>query len=504
MNKLCQNGRVNTRALCWLCVAALLLSLTPLYALSFFNHACYDDFGFSLLTHAAWRDSGSLWDTLKAAVANTVGIRQTWEGTYATSFISALQPALFGENLYWLTTAVLLTFFLFALWFFLRQVLVKELGADRQAFLMCFASVAFVMIQLAPEMSEAFFWFNGGVAYTFLWSVMLVRIGVWLCYERAASPGGRTAAYALLLLLTVVMGGAKYSTLLFACLADGMLLLRAFLAKKKGRFMEGALTALLLALFAFSALAPGNSVRSATLAGGMSAPKAILQAFYFGLALMGHWFSLPLMVVWALVVWQLSEALRGLLMGFSHPVFITIAAVCLFCAQLAPTLFTGNYLGDGRVVNTYFFTFVLLSCALALYWAGWWIRQGERKTSFPAIGTARRDWLRLSAFAVAVALMIVGMVSYRPEGAESYGPQNTASGSALRSLLNGQAAAYDAAMDARDAEMNDPDVPDAMLRPVQDTPPAFMGDAALSDMADYVETLYAEYYQKKSVTIEEE
>ena len=504
MSKLCLKGKVSTRALCWLCVAALLISLTPLYALSFYNHACYDDFGFSLLTHAAWRDTGSLWETLKAAVNNTVGIRQTWEGTYATSFLSTFQPALFGENLYWLTTALLLSFFLFALWFFLRQALVRELGADRQAFLLCFASVAFAMIQLVPEMSEAFFWFNGGVAYTFLWSVMLVRVGVWLCLERTKRRGGKVAYYALLLLLTVIVGGAKYSTLLFACLLDGLFLFRAFCRKKPERYWECGLTALLLMCFAFSALAPGNAVRSATLSGGMSAPKAILQAVYFGLALMGHWFSLPLLVVWALVVWQVSEALLQTPMRFSHPVFITGIAVGLFCAQLAPTLFTGNYLGDGRVLNTYFFTFVLLSCALALYWAGWWLRQGERKTGFPAIGTAKRDWLSVSALAVVLALLVVGVVGYHPEGTESYGPQNTASGSALRSLYSGQAAAYDAAMDSRDAAMNDPEQPDVVLRPVSDAPPAFMGYAALSDMAEYVASLYAEYYAKQSVTIEEE
>ena len=35
--------RLSNRALTWLCVAALLLSLMPLYALSAYNHACYDE-----------------------------------------------------------------------------------------------------------------------------------------------------------------------------------------------------------------------------------------------------------------------------------------------------------------------------------------------------------------------------------------------------------------------------------------------------------------------------
>ena len=75
---------------------------------------------------------------------------------------------------------LLLTFLLFAVWFFLRQALVRTLGADRQAFWTAFCAVTFVMVQFVPELSEAFFWFNGGVAYTLLWAVAMVRLGVWL------------------------------------------------------------------------------------------------------------------------------------------------------------------------------------------------------------------------------------------------------------------------------------------------------------------------------------
>ena len=497
--------RVPRRAMVWLCVAALLVSLMPLYAISFLNHACYDDFGFSILTHAAWLDSGSFLDTVKAAVQNTVGIRDTWEGTYATSFISALQPALFGESLYWLTTAILLTFFLFSLWTFLREALVRGLGADKTAFWMAFSCVGFVMVQFVPDMSEAFFWFNGGVAYTLLWSVMLLRLALWLSLRRQTRPAALIPRYIGLLLLTVVLGGGKYSTLLFACLADAALLAEGFIHKRRTRWAELILTTLLCACFLFSASAPGNAVRAATLGATLGAPKTILQAVYFGLALAGHWFSLPLVAVWALVAWQLAEALRGSPFKFNHPLWITLLCVGLFCAQLAPTIFTGNYIGDGRALNTYFYTFVLMSCALGLYWEGWLLRRMDGKPRVPAIGTGARSGLKLGAFLLAAALVVVGCVSYHPEGAETYGVFNMAGGSALQSLMNGEAAQYDAQMDERDAAMNDKSQPDVSLKPVEGIPSAFMGDALTTDGSiDYVLSLYAEYYNKQSVTLDKE
>ena len=495
--------RISNRFLVWLCVAALLLSLLPLYALSFYNHACYDDFGFSILTHDAWRDSGSWMQTIRAAIANTAGIRHTWEGTYATSFISALQPAVSGEHLYWLTTLVLLSFFLLSLGFFLTQMIRRVLKADRTTCWLAYCSVAFVMIQFVPDLSEAFFWFNGGVAYTLMWSFMVLRLGVWVRMTQAGSQAGKVGFGLLLAVLTVVVGGAKYTTLLFAMLVDMLIAAWAFWKKRGYRWYALFICLLLAACFAFSVTAPGNGVRAQTLMGGVSAPVAILQSFYFGFALMGSWFSLPLIVVWALVAWQLSEALHGCPFRFSHPLWITILSICLFCAQLAPTIYTGNYLGDGRTLNTYFYTFVLMSCALVLYWIGWAVRQKDYRTAFAAIGTSRRDGLRIGAFLAAVVLLVVGCLSYRPNQEAEQGLQNMAAVSALRSLLNGEAQAYDEAMDERDTALNDPAQPEVVLAPIQEIPDAFMGDALESDNLEYVLNLYAEYYEKQRVTIAE-
>ena len=64
-----------------------------------YNHASYDDLGYSIRTHERWRDTGSFWRTVEAAAENTASIRYTWQGTFFSCFLAALQPALFGEGL---------------------------------------------------------------------------------------------------------------------------------------------------------------------------------------------------------------------------------------------------------------------------------------------------------------------------------------------------------------------------------------------------------------------
>ena len=487
---------ISRRIVAWLSILLLLASILPLYALSFYNHACYDDFGFSLLTHAAWQNGEGLAGVLHAAWQNTVGIRQTWEGTYTSSLISALQPAIFGESLYWLTTFLLLTVFLLSLWFFLRQALGGVLKADSPVIAAAVGLLGFVAVQFVPSAAEGFFWFNGGVAYTLMASLLLCWAGVWLRLER--SGGARAGRlFALLLLLTVAVGGAKYSTVLFASLLAACFTGWAFIAKRPKRWAYAALTLLLLVCFIFSVRAPGNTVRAQTLSGGMSAPKAVAEAVYFGLALIGNFFSLPLLGAILAVTALALPALRKSNLRFAHPVWVTLIAVALFCAQLTPTLYTGNYLGDGRTVNTYWFTYVLTACLLALYWAGFLLKRFGSAAE-PARDSRR---VRLAPLLVAAVLLVAGCVGYHPEGAQSYGPQNMAGGSALRAIISGEAAAYDRAMDARDATLNDSAKPDVTLTPVADAPACLMGDALLGNNVEYMLNLYAEYYQKSSITL---
>lgn len=543
---------LSRRAVAWLSVLLLLVSVLPLYAQALYNHSFYDDLGFSLLTRAAWEQTGSVFAVLEAAVRNTVGIRQTWEGTYSTSFISTFQPAVFGEGAYWATTFVLLTLFLLAVWYFLRQTLRGVYGMDGAGVAAAFGILGFVLTQFVPDAAEAFFWFNGGVAYTLLWSVMLFTAGLWLRFERAQGKVRNVLLYIALVLLTAVVGGAKYSTVLFAALLAVLFTGWAFMRRRPKRFAYLSLTLVLLAGFAFSVTAPGNDVRAATLAGTIGAPKAVLEAVYFGLALLGHSFSLPLVAAMVLLVPLSLPSIRQCGLRFGHPVWATLLSVGLFCAQLAPTLYTGNYLGDGRVLNTYHYTLVMMLAQLTLYWTGYFVRrsehglaplfaQGETPTAdtalpegAPALPDAaytdvgdlpaaplatqapppdhqapRRAFLRPAkaeerikavTLLVVAGMLLAGVIAYHPDGSPSYGPQNTAGGSALRSVVSGEAVVYRQAMDARDRALTDPSLTDVALTPIGGAPKNFMGDALSGDNLEYVLNLYADYYHKATVT----
>ena len=197
---------VSRKLLAAVCLIALLVSLIPPLALSFYNHASYDDLGYSIRTHERWRDTGSFWRTVEAAAENTASIRYTWQGTFFSCFLAALQPALFGEGLYWITTWVLMGTFLLALGALTRQLVRRVMGAGTAEWLILFSISALVMMQLTPSISEAWFWWNGGMVYLMVWCCLALRTALWLRLE-GSRRGSPLCLLAMALLSAAVGGG---------------------------------------------------------------------------------------------------------------------------------------------------------------------------------------------------------------------------------------------------------------------------------------------------------
>ncbi len=484
---------VSRKLLAAVCLIALLVSLIPPLALSFYNHASYDDLGYSIRTHERWRDTGSFWRTVEAAAENTASIRYTWQGTFFSCFLAALQPALFGEGLYWITTWVLMGTFLLALGALTRQLVRRVMGAGRAEWLILFSLSALVMMQLTPSISEAWFWWNGGMVYLMVWCCLALRTALWLRLEE--SRRGSPLCLLAMALLSAAVGGGNFVTPLFGCALDALLLFFSFRQKEKSRLGKLTCFVLMLAAFVYSMTAPGNAVRGQTLSGGMSAVKAILESFYFGMALMSRYFSPALAALWLAAVLLLKDKLAECPCSFRYPLLAAAVFVCLYCCQLTPTLYTGNYLGDGRAQVLQYYNYVLLSTLLVLYLTGWVLK---KKESAPCRRTVSRAGAALTA-----VLLVLGMMSFQRPDEAIAGWKNTLTGSTFCSLLNGQAAAFEEQMTRRDAEMNDPSRKTVQLEPAEDIPKAFMGEVLDTDMKDYVLSLYAEYYQKDSVTLQE-
>lgn len=479
-----------------LCVLALVLSALPLYVIAFDNHPYYDDFGFSAPVHDVWLATGSLSATFQAAVENAKAIRQSWQGTYTGTLLSNLQPGVFKSELYSLCAVFLLTTFIGGFWFFLATAFgEKGLGLERRQTAMLACLTLSLLIQFMPDTGEAFFWFNGGVGNVFVYALLAVSAALFLRLYRAQTAAQKGWLMAALLPCMALLGGGSYGGGLFGLCGLLCVILWLFARRKPVKWLFLAQWLVFLGGFLYSASAPGNGVRASVIGYQGSAVKAVAQSLYYGTAMMGTWLKLPLLGVTALVLpafWQAARQRplkgRALLIG-------SLLGAGLYCAQLTPPLYSGVFIGGGRIVNTYWISFVVLW--LLFVYGLLAVLAGRRSAPM-----SRRCRQGLAAFGA--ALVLLGGLGYRPSGNTLYGVQNMAGVSAAISLLNGEAARYDREMSAREALLEDDTKPEVTLAPLTATPQVFMDDLLVQGAVYDVRPSLMAYYHKTAITLEGE
>ena len=89
--------RLSRRALAGLMMALFMLSLVPLLAVALYNYPADDDFEFVLPAAAAWINTSSLWETVKAIAQKTFEKYMTWQGDFFSTFLFAITPTPHGQ-----------------------------------------------------------------------------------------------------------------------------------------------------------------------------------------------------------------------------------------------------------------------------------------------------------------------------------------------------------------------------------------------------------------------
>lgn len=479
----------------WFCVigiAALLLTVLPLYVLCPFAHPYYDDFTFAAEPHDAWMQTGSIGAVIHAAIDSARNVRKIWQGTYTGTLLSGLQPGLFSEKLYGIGCAFLLTSFLITL-FFMGYTLLRCAGMERCECIGLTAWLAVLLLQWMPSPAEGFYWFNGGIGNLFIVSVdaICAACTVWLVRSRHIAVRGLCRI--ALLIGAVLLGGGSYSNGVMA-LSVWLLASIVMMRRSCRRGITLLVTGVVFAVcFAYSISAPGNGIRSGMIGTQTGAAESIAKAVYYGTALIGSWIRLPLIGVSIAAVPCFMACTRKCSFSFSHPVLTTLVLWLLFCSQLTATLFAGVFLGGPRTVNAYYVVFNITWFVWLWYMCGWFTHHMCEKAIVPSTRQA------LAVLCCAACCFGFGAMATKSESSPLYGIQNMNGVQAVLSLYRGEAQAYDHAMDEREQLLNDPEVTDPVLAPLPAVPSLFMDDLLYRDDGYDTTPSLCLYYHKQSV-----
>lgn len=290
--------------LCVVLAVIFVLCLIPLFVVGLYNAPAIDDFYYSVQTMPVFRETGSIFQTIAAAVDQVGDTYQEWQGSYAAVFLFALHPAVFGEAWYAVSTFILLGSLVGANWLFSWVLFRRVLKVDRICWLATTLVVLLLGIHLVPSPVQSYYWWNGSIYYTFFYSLSLVFFSLILLGFNASK---KTRPFYLIgqVLLAFLLGGGNMVTALFS-LVVLVLLMIGLVIRRNQRVWQLILPLLVFAAgFAVNILSPGNALRSESYPNTPGVIGAIELSFYYSLRSVQQWLTpavaIPLAVLFPIL-----------------------------------------------------------------------------------------------------------------------------------------------------------------------------------------------------------
>lgn len=425
-----------------------LVTLVPIGLVSAYDRMDFDDYDYSVLTHAAVRDDGSALGLLRAAGQTVSDTYQNWQGTYSAVFLFSLQPAIWGQGWYAVTPWILIGALVLGLGCFTFAVFVVALRQDRRVWLLVWMLASILCVQFPRDPSEGFFWYNGGMFYTFFFGLLLIWLALIIDLtnrQQTSRTGNWLRGVALALLGGIIAGGNYPTALLLGVFLIGYIL---WSSRKHKAILPILISSLVVygVGFAFSILAPGNAVRQALLE-QQTPLRAVISAISgTPVRLLGQLLRHPGVAAMLLLVWTpLSVVLvQRVERRFRFPLLIPIASFLILAVMFTPSYYAMSNAGSYRLWNIVMFAFYLLLMLNIFYLIGWWKRRFP--ASYGEILVFLQRWKRLApVYLLLTVCLSLALSGVGPSiGIERESPTSVR---ALEALQDGSAKAYAEAFD---------------------------------------------------------
>ena len=487
----------------------LFLLLLPMLYCSTADVATGDDLLNGAVVYHVLQDGGGVRDVLRAVGAYIVENYRTWQGTWSSIFLFCFAPVNWGRGMYAIVPWIAIFTVLAGAWLLMREFLVKRAQLSEPLFWSLFALTGIFLTQYAPKPRAGFFWYTCVAHYNIPFFVMAWTLTAALKFtldvEKERVSSVRRSAFRLFWITIgyTYLGGTTYPAILLSLFCTFLLILYVFRDGKQGkqaslRKKRGLLLLLPLLLetvgLLISMAAPGNRVRGG--AGFQFSPKnifvAVLQTIWQVLMDSAQNFLrvrplillIPFVVVLTLCAMKKREK-----KVFRHPLLMVLLAYLMNAAVYLPAVFAGTSVSGGYPDMEYFvflITLILTTVYLTGYcverrWDGEVCVEGRKKTG--------------AVFAVLLILFFAGFYRHLIGNSMDY--------LCINYIRSGEMADFRVQMQERLAILEDPQIQDAVLEPMNDDQGPIMVFPPSTDPEHIWNRLMARYYRKHSVVVKE-
>lgn len=463
--------------------------LLPILYLTGVNRATGDDYGYGIYTRAAWMDTHSMTEVIKAMCQTVKGFYGSWQGTWFSIAVFSLQPEVFHDGAYVIVAVLMLFLWIGSTLYLFRQILCRNMGFDRWSMLLITIWFLIINIEFIPSPRSSIYWFNG-CAHYMLPFAMCQMVAAWLlqyCTEY------RRSTFAGIIVFMTLLGGSNYQAALLALILVFYACVSVLLLKKDKRILRLCIpAAALLAGLMVSMKSPGNNVRAGE-AFGFSIAKCIQtvgDSFCHAVTDIGVYMKeRPLALVGLLLLFLIFIVLLGLRkepLNLRYPGWIVLMLFCLYSAMQAPAVYADVPVSGG-VPNTNYQMFLLAAAGILLITADKLVcRLRQKRNDVTALRGFR--FMLTAGLLLCVVLGILNRSSIKT--CTSY--------MALTYIHSGQAADYKKQMDlqTRILEGNGEDV---VVPGINDVQGPLMHMPVTDKKDAYTNQVTGSFYGKRSV-----
>lgn len=465
------------------CIIILLfiLILAPMIYISKYNYPSSDDYTYGIETHKKWNETHSLIEVIKTSIERTKNTFTEWQGSFTAIFLMTLQPSIFGEQYYWLTTILLVGIFALSNMYLMKVILCDYLKCSRNIFLLVALSLITISMQFVPNAGESFYWYNGSIYYTFFYSIALILLGKVLKILKEEDSSKINTIIACI--LAFFIGTSNYCTALVCNIILALVEFIMIIKKDKKAINIGIILAICLTALMISVKAPGNSVRQAATSNKMSEINSIIYSLKFGKIFLEKWTTSINIIFYISLIPIMLKILKKMKYQFKMPILVTIITYGIFSAQLTPVLYAQNASFPPRLLCIVYYSMYWLVIINIFYWLGYInnkIEITEDKNSY------RYCY---------IIILLIGIicVTYNYKSSNSY--------IAIKSIQTGEAIRYKEQMEERIKKYKDKNIQDVEVEKIREKPYLLFISDLTENPEDWLNGLVRDFYSKNSVKI---
>ena len=452
-----------------------------------FSHPAVDDYNYSVYTFNALKTGGII-ELIKGIMKTVAEFYKTWQGTYSAIIIMSLEPAIYGQQFYFLGSFILIISLIFSTYKLTQTIVEKILLINKKYTYLITSIFLLITLETMPSIVQGLYWWNGASYYTLFYCFHLLNISLLL--KTFLLKENNKKNYILSIILTILIAGSNFILALQQIILLTFLNIYLIIKKKNKKAIPLLIISIVFLLI--SALAPGNSIRASVVT-GMSPIKAILKSFLYSGYYILKWTNILNISVILIIVFILINKTKKNI-KFKYPIILSLLVYCIFSATLTPTLYASSNLGEGRLTNIIYYEYFIFGILVLYYWIGFINNKFKTNKKYKTI-TKYLESNKKIFYSLLIIISLISM-AYKRNDITSY--------KIYKEFISGAITEYDKEYKERIKLLNDNSKKEVELEPFSKIPYTLFYSDISEDNESWKNIPLRTIYKKDKIVLKED